>query len=114
MKQPGSKIGTVYPVPVQSGSTLTIEFDINDNGSENSDELKTVPLKTAIDHIDRKKDVSVVLYNILGQMITATRTFKVENGKAIIYLDIDHIPSGKYILRAQGPTWSDAKNILVA
>jgi hypothetical protein len=46
-------------------------------------------------------------------MITAPRTFKIKHGKAAIYLDLDSIPTGKYILRAQGPTWSDARNIVV-
>ena len=46
-------------------------------------------------------------------MISVPRSFKIENGKATIYLDLDYIPTGKYILRAQGPTWFDAKNILI-
>lgn len=107
------KMSTVYPVPVQSGGTLTIEFDVNDDASDNGEELKTIPLKASVDYVQRKEDVNVVLYNILGQMISAPRTFKIENGKATIYLNLDYIPSGKYILRAQGPAWSDAKNILV-
>lgn len=113
MKSRKSKMATVYPVPVQSGGTLTIEFDVNIDTSNNGDELKAVSLKAGVDYIERKEDVSVVLYNILGQMITAPRIFKIENGKATIYLDLDYIPSGKYIVRAQGPTWSDAKNIVV-
>jgi len=111
--QIGSRMSTVYPIPVQSGGTLAIEFDLNKANSDNNDELKSIPLKAGVDNVQRKEDVNVVLYNILGQMITAPRVFKVENGKATIFLDIDHIPSGKYILRAQGSSWSDAKNILV-
>lgn len=108
------KMSNVYPVPVQSGGTLTVEFDINqDTSNTNNEEFKVVPLKAGVDYIQRKEDVSVVLYNVLGQMISAPRSFKIENGTATIYLDLDYIPTGKYILRAQGPTWSDAKNILV-
>ncbi len=105
------KMSTVYPVPVKSGGTLTIEFDITD--TSNGDELKAVSLKAGVDYIERKEDVSVVLYNVLGQMISAPKMYKMENGKATIYLDLDYIPTGKYIVRAQGPTWSDAKNIVV-
>mgnify|MGYP000309148577 CR=1 FL=1 len=113
MKQRNSKMTNVYPVPVQSGGTLTIEFDTTTDTSANNEEFKIVPLKGQVEHIQRKEDVSVILYNVLGQMITAPRSFKIENGKATIYLDLDYIPTGKYIVRAQGPTWSDAKNIIV-
>ena len=105
------KVSKVYPIPVQSGGTLTIEFNVNDDTSDGA--FKVIPLKGAVNYVERIEDVSVMLYDITGRMISAPRIFKVENGKATIYLDIDHIPPGRYILRAQGPTWSDAKNILV-
>ena len=60
-----------------------------------------------------KEDVSVVVYDMQGRMISIPRTFKMVDGKAIIYLDIDSIPSGKYIVRAQGNNWAESKHILV-
>lgn len=113
MKGTAPKMATVYPLPVQSGGTLTIEFDIQDDTAKSDEELKVVPLKGTVDYIERKEDVGIMLYDITGRMISMPRTFKIVDGKAIIYLDLDHIPAGKYILRAQGPNWSDAKNIIV-
>jgi hypothetical protein len=107
------KMSSVYPIPVQSGGTLTIEFNILEEETNDGEALTVIPLKGSVDYIERKEDVGIMLYDITGRMISIPRMFKIENGKAIIYLDLDHIPSGKYILRAQGPTWSDAKNILV-
>ncbi|MFK7813137.1 MAG: SdrD B-like domain-containing protein, partial [Maribacter sp.] len=108
--QPTPKMSTVYPVPVQSGGRLTIMFDIP---TVSNDEFNVVPLKASVDYIERKEDVGIMLYDITGRMISIPRTFKIIDGKAVIYLDLDYIPSGKYILRAQGPNWSDAKNIVV-
>lgn len=105
------KVSKVYPIPVKSGSTLTIEFNTNVDNSD--EELQLTRLKTASSNLTKSEKVGVMLYDITGRMISNPRTFKLENGKATIFLDIDNIPSGKYILRAQGPTWSEAKNILV-
>ena len=101
---------SVYPVPVQSGGKLTIEFEIP---SESNDELVAIPLMAAVDYIERKEDVGITLYDMLGRAIGITKTFKIIDGKATIYLDLDAIPTGKYIVRAQGSGWSDAKNIIV-
>jgi len=105
------KMSTIHPVPVQSGGTLTVEFDIPDASSE--DELKGIPLKAAVDFVDREQDVNMMLYDMTGRAMSVPGTFKITNGKAVIYLELGHIPSGEYILRAQGLTWSDAKHILV-
>ncbi|TMM57124.1 hypothetical protein FEE95_11575 [Maribacter algarum] len=106
------KMSTVYPVPVQSGGTLTIAFDIPEASKDNS-RLQSASLKATVDFPDRQEDVTMLLYDMMGRVINVPRTYKIVNGKAVIYLVLDHIPSGKYILRAQGPNWSDAKNVLV-
>ncbi|MFS4491700.1 SdrD B-like domain-containing protein [Maribacter sp. 2308TA10-17] len=106
------QMSTVFPVPVQSGGTLTVEFDISNAANENSD-VNVVSLQATVDFPDRQEDVTMLLYDMTGRVINIPRTFKIVNGKALIYLDLDYIPSGKYILRAQGPNWSDAKNVLV-
>ncbi len=111
-KADAPKMSTVYPVPVQSGGTLTIEFDIVNTEDEKTG-IKAVPLKATVDFTDRKEDVTMMLYDMTGRVINIPKTYKIVNGKAVIYLELDHIPSGKYILRAQGPNWSDAKNVLV-
>ena len=98
-----SKIATVYPIPVASGGTLTIEF-----GKEETTATTEKSFGPQL-----KEDVSVVVYDMQGRMISIPRTFKMVDGKAIIYLDIDSIPSGKYIVRAQGNNWAESKHILV-
>ena len=57
-------MAAVYPVPVKSGGTLTIEFDINNDTSNNDKEYHVVSLKGTVDYIQRKEDVNVVLYNV--------------------------------------------------
>ncbi len=111
-KNSAPKMSTVYPVPVRSGGTLTIEFDIPDT-SKNDEGFNAVPLKATVDYLERNEEVGITLYDMTGRVISMPRIFKIVNGKAVIYLDLDHIPSGKYILRAQGPNWSDSKNVLV-
>lgn len=98
-----SKISTVYPIPVASGGTLTIEF-----GKENSAITSKKSFGPKL-----KEDVSIVVYDMQGRIISIPRSFKMLDGKAIIYLDIDSIPSGKYIVRAQGNNWAESKHILV-
>ncbi len=105
------KMAVVYPVPVQSGGVLTIEFDMNKDSS--NDGPQAVSLKAKVDHPQRKEDVGIMLYDITGRMVSIPRTFKIVDGKAIIHLDLGYLSPGKYILRAQGTTWSDSKNILV-
>lgn len=97
------KITTVYPVPVPSGGTLTMEF-----GSSTSD---TGAKKTFGPELE--EDIAVVVYDMNGRMISVPRSFKMIGGKAVIYLDIDSIPGGKYIVRAQGNNWAESKHILV-
>lgn len=112
MKSPNTpKMSTVYPVPVLSGGTLTIEFDMEN--LKNVDSPKATSLKSSIDGTIKKENVSVVLYDLTGRIVSVQRTFDLVNGKAIIYLDLDYIPSGKYIVKAQGGTWSHSKNIIV-
>jgi hypothetical protein len=105
-------MSAVYPVPVQSGGTLTLEFDIAKTADENT-ELNAISLKATVDFPERQEEVTVMLYDMTGRVINIPKTFKIVNGKAVVYIDLDFIPSGKYILRAQGPNWSDAKNVLV-
>ena len=105
------KMVVVYPVPVQSGGVLTIEFDMNKDSS--NDGPQAVSLKAKVDHPQRKEDVGIMLYDITGRIVSIPRTFKIVDGKAIIHLDLGYLSPGKYILRAQGSTWSDSKNILV-
>jgi len=106
------KMSRVYPVPVQSGGTLTIAFDIP-SAVENNDGLKAISLKATANFPERKEDVTMMLYDMTGRVVNIPRTFKIVDGKAVIYLDLEYLTSGRYILRAQGPTWSDSKNILV-
>ncbi|MGI9552125.1 MAG: SdrD B-like domain-containing protein [Aurantibacter sp.] len=105
------KMAVVYPVPVQSGGTLTIEFDLE----KPLDVVGPIDtsLKSSIDGNSKKENVSVVLYDMTGRIISIPRTFDLYDGKALIYLNVDHIPSGKYIVKAQGGTWSHSKNIIV-
>jgi len=106
------KMSSIYPVPVESGGTLTIAFD-TPNAENNSDGLKAISLQATVDFPERKEDVTMMLYDMMGRVINIPKTYKIVNGKALVYLELDFIPSGKYILRAQGPNWSDSKNVLV-
>jgi len=105
------KMSTVYPVPVESGSTLTIEFDMHD--PQVTHKLQAGSSLTKGTGNSNKENVSVVLYDLTGRMISMPRTFDLIDGKAIIYLGLDYIPSGKYIVKAQGRTWNHSKNIIV-
>jgi len=105
------KVMKAYPVPVKSGATLTLEFDI-ENGS-NSSGIEATSLKAAVNGNSNKENVSIVLYDMTGKVISTPRTFDLVDGKAIIYLDLDYIPTGKYIVRAVGGNWDDSKNIIV-
>lgn len=105
-------IATVFPIPVESGGRLTIEFGLP-NSSNDDEGFKVASLKATVDFPDRTEDVTMMMYDMTGRVINIPKTFKIVNGKAVIYLDIDYLAPGKYILRAQGPNWSNAKNILV-
>ncbi len=106
------KMMKVYPVPVQSGGTLTIEFDLED--SKKVDGIEATSLKAvAVGGNSKKENVSIVLYDMTGRVISMPRTFDLVDGKAVLYLDLDYIPSGKYIVKAMGGTWNDSKNIVV-
>ncbi len=101
----------VYPVPVQSGGVLTIELDTKGT-PEKVAGPNLLYAKTAADS-QTSEQVGVMVYDMTGKMISTPRNFEIINGKAIIYLDIDHLPAGKYIVRAQSANWSNSKNILV-
>ena len=98
-----SKISKVYPIPVASGGTLTLEFGIESDNST-SDKAFGPQLK---------EDVSIVVYDFNGRIVSAPRSFEMIDGKAVIYLDVDNMPSGKYFVKAQGSNWSESKQILV-
>lgn len=103
VKYNSTKISKVYPVPVTSGSTLTLEFGT------------TTPSSTGKQSFgpQLEEDVKVVVYDINGRMISVPRSFKMIDGKATIHLDINDIPSGKYIVKAQGNYWAESKHFLV-
>ncbi len=105
-------MSSIYPIPVKSGGTLTIVFDKKNNANE-EDELRAIPLSGFIKGEHQDEDLNVVLYNMLGQVIISPKTFKITNGKAKVFLKLDHIPEGEYILRAQSANWSDAKQIII-
>jgi len=109
-KSVSPKMMKVYPVPAQSGGTLTIEFDIEDT---QVDGLNATYLKAGNAGKSTKETVSIVVYDIMGRLISEPRTFDVINGKAVIHLDLGHMTSGKYIVKAQGGSWNDSKNIIV-
>jgi hypothetical protein len=54
-------MAAAYPVPVKSCGTLTIEFNINNDTSNNDEENHIVPIKGTVYDIQRKEDVNVVL-----------------------------------------------------
>ncbi|MFS4448139.1 SdrD B-like domain-containing protein [Maribacter sp. 2307UL18-2] len=98
-----TKISKVYPIPVASGDALTLEFG-------------TITPKLAGKKSlgpQLKEDVKVVVYDINGRMVSVPRSFKMIDGKATIHLDINNIPSGKYIVKAQGHYWAESKHFLV-
>lgn len=105
------KMMKVYPVPVKSGGTLTIEFDLEDN--KNVSGLGATSLKAAVVGNSTKENVVIVVYDMTGRVISAPRTFDIVDSKAVIYLDLDYMPTGKYIVKAMNRTWNDSKNIIV-
>jgi len=105
------KMMKVYPVPVQSGGTLTIEFDVEDN--TNVSGLKATSLKAAVSGNPNKENVVVVLYDMTGRVVNTPRTFEIVDGKAVIYLDLDYMQTGKYIVKAMNGAWNDSKSIIV-
>jgi len=105
------KMMKLYPVPVKSGGTLTIEFDLEDN--TNVSGLKATSLKAAVDGNPNKETVSIVIYDMTGRVISAPKIYDIVEGKAVIYLDLDYIPTGKYIVKAMNRSWNDSKSIIV-
>ena len=105
-----TKMMSVHPNPVQSGSVLNIEFDSTGGSLESS---KFVGSKSFSKEQISKEDVNIMVFDMTGRLISIPRTFELVKGKAIVHLDIENIPSGQYIVKAQGATWSDSKNFLV-
>ena len=110
-KSASPKMTKVYPVPVKSGGTLTIEFDVEDT----DDGLKAVPLKAGTKNgaSQTTESISVVMYDMTGRVINTPRTFDLYDGKAVIHLDINYLTSGRYIVKAMGGTWSHSENVIV-
>lgn len=105
------KMMKVYPVPAKSGGTLTIEFDLED--SKNAGGIEATSLKAAASGNSKKENVVIVLYDMTGRVIGTPRAFDIVGGKAVIYLDLEYMPTGKYIVKAMSGTWNDSKNIIV-
>ncbi len=101
------RIMEVYPVPVQSGGRVTIEFDTADASA-----LSLVELQAGTPSIS-KESVSLRVYDMTGRIVDVTSQYEIVNGKAVIYLDLNYVTSGRYIVRASGSNWSDSKSIIV-
>ncbi len=107
-----SRIKNVYPIPVKAGGILTVELH-REEAPDTDGSLTAISLKGSADFVDRKEDIQVALYDITGRMIGVPKSFVMENGNVTIHFSLDHIQAGSYILRTQGGTWSDSKNIIV-
>ena len=101
---------TIYPVPARSGERITIEFYSEDSQVNLNNDFR---LSASVPTRDTKQTVSIMVYDGVGRAISIPRPFEIVNGTAKVFLDLDYLPVGRYVVRIQGGDWSDAKNIII-
>jgi len=105
-------VDAVYPLPANRGSEITLEIstksqsinNLTDKGASNG----KVP-----DFVSRKETIKISLYNMSGRLMTAVKTYEVEQGKVKVYYPLGSLPTGNYIIKVNGVNWTESKQIMI-
>jgi len=48
-----------------------------------------------------------------GRLVASAKSYDVEKGKVKVYYQLGNLPTGNYIIRVDGDSWNDSKQIIV-
>ncbi|QCW99304.1 hypothetical protein FGM00_03945 [Aggregatimonas sangjinii] len=103
-------LGAVYPVPAQSGSTITLEVNTKTKSistAKGASQSKNFVVPTS------KTTIQVSLYNLSGRLVETPKSYDVETGMVKVYHELSNLPTGTYIIRVDGDEWFDSDNIII-
>ncbi len=106
-----NKVATVFPMPAKSGSTVQVIIN-TDTGSFASETTSGTALKAALPA--KGEEVRLSLYELnSGRLVHRPRTVTISKGQDMVPYALDQLATGVYILKAEGNSWTDTKQLIV-
>ncbi len=106
-----NKVASVFPMPTTSGSTVQLVIN-TDTGSFETGTVGAAKLSAALPALREK--ISLSLYELnSGRMVNQPRTYEITKGRDVIEYELNQLSTGVYLLRVNGATWSDTKQVVI-